>query len=421
MTTPAPIAVAYLTSQYPMLSMSFVLREVLQLRRTGARVDVASINRADRLPQDLTADERMEADRAYHLKAHGLLGAMVAASWALGRSPSRFVSGLSLALRLSGIDLRGVARHIAYFVEALMVGRWMAERGHGHLHVHLGSQPATVGMLSKRIFGHGLSVTVHGPDEFFDVERQHLAAKVAHSDFVCCISHYARSQLMRVTPVEHWNRLLVARLGVDAAHFQRPPTEAGPTTGPFRIVCIGRLTPAKGQHRLLDAVARLVRSGRAVRASIVGGGVDRSSLERHAERLGLGAHVSFVGPVTQDSIRDHYLEADCFCLPSFAEGIPVVLMEAMAMELPCVTTWVAGIPELIQDGSNGFLVAPSDVEALADVLGRLVDDVSLRHRIGQRARRTILDDYDLERNVACLQQIFEDRLGRDATASERNG
>jgi len=161
-------ALAYLTSQYPMLSMVFVLREIVQLRRSGLRIETASISAPDRAPDAMTVEERDEAARTYAIKSHGLGGAVAGHLSALVAHPAGYLRGWALAFRLARLDVRRLAFNLAYFTEALMVGRWMHAKALRHLHVHLMSQPATVGMFVKRVFGVGLSITVHGPDEFYD-------------------------------------------------------------------------------------------------------------------------------------------------------------------------------------------------------------------------------------------------------------
>lgn len=411
--TPRPkvpaVPIAYLTSQYPMLSMSFVLREVIALRELGMRIDVVSINLPDRPVERLTAEEAIEAKNAYHLKGHGLAGAGMAVVKTLATNFSGFWRGVGLAFRLAGLDIKRLFYHAMYFAEALMVGVWMRRKGLRHVHVHLGSQGATVGMYVKHIFGVGFSITVHGPDEFYDAEGQYLTEKVAAADFICCISFFCRSQLMKFSPYAQWDKLIVARLGVDTGNFVPPPSR--PARDTCAIVSVGRLVPAKGQHQLVDAVGRLAAEGKKVRLHLVGAGPDDASLRAQVARLADPSVVLFEGAVNHDRIRALYEAADVFCIPSFAEGIPIVLMEAMAMELPCVTTHITGIPELIRTGVDGLLVAPSDLDGLTDALATLVDDAGLRERLGKSGRARVLEQYDLGRNIPRLAEIFAERLG----------
>ncbi len=403
-----PISLAYIVSQYPNLSMIFVTREVLQLRALGFNIDVASVNATDRDIKGLTDYEADESAITYYIKPHGIAGALRAHSLTLLRQPRAYLRGWGLVFKLAKLDLTQLFYNIMYLSEALMVGVWMGERQQPHLHAHLGSQAATVALFAKKIFGIGFSMTVHGPDEFYNVPGQYLTAKVKAADFICCISHFACSQLMKLSPYEHWHKLVLARLGVDPSIFSPRPFNSSPDI--YEIICVGRLTPAKGQHILVAALHTLLQKGLKVRLRIVGDGPDRGSLEQQVRKLDVTDQVIFEGAVNQDRIRALYALADIFSIPSFAEGIPVVLMEAMAMEIPCVTTCITGIPELIRNEKDGLLVAPSDVQGLANALERLITDRPLREMLGKNGRKRVMEKYNLERNVDRLAEVFSARI-----------
>lgn len=395
---------AYLVSRYPTLSMIFVLREVLALRGLGFRIETASINPPDRPPDQLTSQERDEAGRTYCVKCAGALGAAVAFGKTFLTNFPGLWRGFAFTFCLAGLNLPKLFLNFMYFVEALMVGQWMRRNHQTHLHVHLASQAASVGLFVHRIFNCGYSLTVHGPDEFSDVEGHSLRQKISAANFIVCISSYTRSQLMNLSPYVHWSKFVVVRLGVDVSLFA-PPADKKPSEI-FEILCVGRLTPAKGQHLLIEAVGRLALQGRPVRLRLVGSGPDEQSLREHATNLRSPDTVVFEGAVNQDRIRSFYQSADVFCLPSFAEGLPVVLMEAMAMQLPCVSTTIAGIPELIRDDIDGLLVPPSDVEALTQALRRLMEDENLRTRLGENGRTRVLEHYDIAANIQKLAEVF---------------
>jgi colanic acid/amylovoran biosynthesis glycosyltransferase len=401
---------AYLSAQHPMLSMIFIVREIAELEKLGFDIEIASINDSDRPTAELTSVEAAQADKTYYVKRHGVRGALAAHGHRLFTSPVRYLAGWRQALSLAGFDLRAIAYHALYLTEALMVGRWMAQRRLHHLHVHLGSQPSTVGLLVKTAFDIGLSITVHGADEFYDAWRQHLPQKVAGADFIVCISDFARSQLMFVSDWRHWSRLLVCRLGIDVSLFVPRPVRRTRSEDPFHILCVGRLSPAKGQALLIEAVVRLRERGRAVSLDIVGGGVNEAALKSQVEELGVADVVVFSGPVNQDRIKEHYGRADCFAMASFAEGIPVVLMEAMSMEIPCVTSQITGIPELISHGRTGLLAPPSNVDALVEQIDRLIADPALGPVLGRAARLQVQQHFDLQTNAARLADIFVARV-----------
>jgi colanic acid/amylovoran biosynthesis glycosyltransferase len=406
------LKLGYLVSRYPAVSHTFILREVIELRRSGIEIEAASINNLDRPVAQLTAEERAEADRTFFVKKAGATGAISACMHVFFNMPFRFCRGLWYAVRLGQSDPRRMAMAVFYFVEAVMIGRWMQRHGLRHLHVHFATPAATVGVILSKIFPFTISITVHGPDEFYDVSDYLLAEKVKDALFLCVIGQFARSQLMKLSPVSEWSKIEVTPLGVDAGLFAPRPFR--PVIDRLEVLCVGRLVPAKGQHILLGAVGRLVSSGRRVRLRLVGDGPDRRSLEEAVRIAGVSDHVIFEGSVNQDRIRDLYKEADVFALASFAEGIPVVLMEAMAMEIPCVTTWITGIPELIRDSVDGILVAPSDETGLAEALARLMDDPELRRRLGGAGRARVIDKYNLRGNVARLAEVFRSRLQEES-------
>ena len=338
---------------------------------------------------------------AYYIRRLGAAGAVAPHVRTLVSRPARYLAGLLYALGLAGGSPRRLLNGLFYFVEAVLLGDWMARTGVSHVHVQFAT---TVGLIAARIFPITLSMTIHGPAEFDDAVGFRLADKVRAAAFVCATSRWARSQLMRLCDVSQWPKLHIVPQGVDPAVFRPCPFRERPS--PFQIICVGRLAPVKGLHVLVEAVDLLVRQGRRVRLRLVGDGPDRASLEREVSTRGLTPHVSFEGWANQDRVRAFYAESDIFALPSFAEGVPTVLMEAMAMEIPCVATAIAGIPELIRDGVDGILVPPSDGGQLADAIARLMDDPGLRRRLGAAGRRSVMERYALRRNAAALADLL---------------
>ncbi|MBX7219086.1 MAG: glycosyltransferase [Blastocatellia bacterium] len=401
---------AYLVSQYPAISHTFILREVLQLRAQGFEIAVASINKPDRLPEKLTQDETNEAARTYYVKAAGLGGALWAHFKTLLTHPLGYVRGWWFALRLGGTDLKACLYNFFYFVEAVMVGVWMQQRALRHLHVHFATPASTVGMIAARIFPISYSITVHGPDEFYDVTLYRLREKIQAASFICCIGTYSRSQLMKLSPPSQWDKFEVSPLGVNPDLFAPQAFREVPQL--FEIICVGRLVAAKGQYTLVSVCETLLRQGHQVRLRLVGDGPDRAGLEAMVQARGLENTIVFEGAVNQDRIRELYANADLFALGSFAEGIPVVLMEAMAMEIPCVTTHITGHHELIRDGVDGVLVSPSDVAGFAAAIVRLMQDTALRRRIATAGRVRVMEKYNLEANTRRLAEIFRRRLGK---------
>lgn len=403
---------AYLVSQYPAVNHTFILREIRQLRALGFDIHVVSIAAADRPHDRLEADERDEAARTFYVKPGGVGGALAAHAATLLSRPASYLRGLGAALKSGRLDPFKTVSQLAYFVEAVIVGRLMEGRGVSHVHSHFSS---TVALHAARVFPVTMSVTIHGPAEFDDPAGFQLADKIKRASFVCAISNFARSQLMKVSNYEDWDKIEVAPLGIDPSVFAPRPFRDAPA--PFEIICVGRLAAVKAQHVLVAAVDRLAREGRDVRLRLVGDGPDRADLERNVAARSLGGRVVFEGWLNQERVRELYARADIFALASFAEGVPVVLMEAMAMEIPCVATTVNGIPELIRDGVDGLLVAPSDEEELARAVAALMDDAALRRRLGEAGRRRVLEKYDLARNTDRLAAVFKRRLAASPAAT----
>ena len=398
--------IAYLVSRYPAVSHTFILREVAALRENGFTIHTASINSPDRDAAAMTEAERAEAARTFVVKRTSPVGILAALFRTVVSRPAGILRGFLYAFALAGADLRCAALFLCYFGEAVVLGDWMRRRGVSHLHVHFATPAATVALIARRIFGVRFSLSVHGPDEFYDVDRHRLAEKFAAAEFICCIGSYCRSQVMKIAGPQSASKIEVAPLGVDTDVF-RPA--ARPAAGePIRLLCVGRLVAAKGQAILIEAVRELAGRKLPVELHLVGDGPDRGMLEAAAR--GAGARIVFHGAVNQDEIRKLYARATLFVLPSFAEGIPVVLMEAMAMTIPCVSTIVNGIPELIESGRSGVLVPPSDPVALADVIERLARNPEQAQALGDAGRQRVLERYHLGVNTQKLASALRRRL-----------
>jgi len=404
---PPDLSLAYLLSQYPAINHPFMLREVRRLRELGLAVQVASIRPPDRPFDKLTPVEQEEARATFYVKTAGLGAALRAHLATLGARPAAYLRGLLYSLRT------GLAGPF-YFAEAVMAGHWMMQHGLSHVHIHYCS---TVGLIAARIFPVSMSVTFHGQQEFAAPERFLLREKIQASLFCRAISLFGRSQMLKTADYREWPKIEVSFLGVDPREFTPAPFRAAPD--PFQIACVGQLAPVKGHHLLLEAMEPLVREGRRVRLRIAGDGPLRAGIEQHIARLNLAGYVAMEGHLNQDKLRAVYAECDALALPSFAEGLPVVLMEAMAMEIPCVATWIAGVPEIIAHETDGLLVPPGDAEALAKALARLMDDLELRRALATNARLKILRKFDLRQNTGHLADIFRRRLVGYGTAARR--
>ena len=399
-----PTAMAYLVSRYPAISHTFILREVQRLRALGHTIFTASINAPDRSREAMEAYERQEADNTFFVKAQGALGALTALLYWCGRAPGSLLRTLRLGLGLgkNGSWLYG----LAYVAEAALVARWMRQHNLRLLHVHFGNASATVGVLVKRLTQCHLSYTIHGPDEFDDVFGQHLSLKMSEADQVVCISQFAKGQLMRISDPKNWPKLQVCRLGIDPTQFSYAVHPLN--KGRVELLYVGRLSSAKAPVLLVQACAQLRDEGLDFALTMVGDGPDRARIEQTIADLKLAARIHLTGSLNQQAVRAHFARADVFVLPSLAEGIPVVLMEAMSSGVPCVSTPVNGIPELIAHGHTGLLATPGDVPSLTTQLRRLIQEPELRRSLAEAAHAKVLADFDLGLNVPKLSRIFSE-------------
>jgi colanic acid/amylovoran biosynthesis glycosyltransferase len=393
----------YLLSIFPGVSHTFFLNEVRELRRQGFNVEVASINQPDVSGSAMLETEAEEMAKTFYIKSSGATQAIWVAIKTLVRRPGVFVRGLTAALRLGHWDPQGTVKALFYFAEALILGDWMRSRNRRHLHIHFCGPVATVGMLASIAWRFPFSLTVHGPDEFYNVEDVYLRKKVESAKFIFCISDFCRSQLMRLVDPAHWGKMSVVRLGVDPEIFRPTRNEQSPDNV-LEVLCVGRLVPSKGQLILLQACNLLLSRGYSFRVRLVGAGPDRKLLQAFAVQNNIP--VIFEGARSSEEIRQLLARADIFALASFAEGVPVALMEAMAMEVPCVSTCIAGIPELIRNDFDGLLVPASSTEAMASALQRLLDDPLLRREFGVAGSMRVQELYNLPRNVRFLASMF---------------
>jgi colanic acid/amylovoran biosynthesis glycosyltransferase len=397
----------YLISQYPALSHTFILREVLALRRHGIEVRVVSVRECDRPMAALSADEAQEAKWTFSVIGAGYIHAALANMRVLCRRPIGYLRGLLYAWTLSRGTPRLLVMYSLYFLEAVVAGDYFERQGVRDIHTHFSS---TVLLILARIFRVRYSLTAHGSGEFVDVVGFHLAEKVAGAVFVATIGQYGMSQVMNASDPAHWHKIAVLPLGVDVEAFCPRRAQQRDLTQPFKLLSVGRLSPPKGYPILIEAVVVLRGRGRNVQLTLVGEGPERATLERLIALRDLGDCVRLAGACNHDRLAEYYESSDAFVLSSFLEGVPVVLMEAMAMELPCVATWITGIPEIIDKDVQGLLVPPASATAIADAVERLMEDPEAARRLGTAARRKVIAKYNLERNVDRLVEEFRVRL-----------
>ena len=387
--------IAYLVNRYPTVSHTFIRREILAIEAQGHQVSRFSVRAA---PGDLPdAADRAERDRTIVVLGQSLATLLATAAATLLRSPLRLFSAFRVTGTMTPRTARGFVARLAYLVEACWLAEAMRRAGVDHLHAHFGTNPAAVARLVHRLSGLPYSFTVHGPDEFDEPRQLDLAGKIADAAFTVAISDYGRSQLCRWAALTAWPRIVVVRCGVDAGSIDAAPAEKT-----MDFCSVARLAPQKGLPVLVDAVAALRDRGRAVSVAVIGDGPMRDELQREIDRRGLASQITLLGSRDGHAVLATLRSAGAMVLPSFAEGLPVVIMESLAVATPVITAAVAGIPELV-DASCGWVVAPGSTEALVTAMTAALDAGPVARRArGEEGRRRVAAAHDVDRNAATL-------------------
>ena len=393
---------AYLMSRYPAISHTFFLQEVTGLRALGFSIETASINPPDRAENALSPEELRESKNTFYIKRQSKLKLPFALAWITAMHPLVALRGFTAALKLEPGHAAHTVYALFYWVEALLLGDWMRKRHLQHLHIHFSGPVASVGMLTSLAWKIPYSLTVHGPDEFFDQNETALPQKVKNASFIICISEFCRSQLMRISSPDTWTKLHVVRLGIVPSIAEPSHSTSTDQGTPLRVLCTGRLVGAKGQAILIMATAALVKQGHDLHVTLIGDGADRLVLEQLTRDFSIDKAITFAGARNHDYVLEALRSSDLFVLPSFAEGVPVALMEAMAIGVPCISTFIAGIPELIRHEEDGLLVPAGSVEDLTAAMERMILHPEERSRFRETARSHVLADYNLPLNLEKL-------------------
>jgi glycosyltransferase involved in cell wall biosynthesis len=400
-----PLTVAYLINQYPKVSHSFIRREILALEAMDIQVLRYAIRSSGEVLVD--PDDLAEFDKTRVVLNAGVLKLLVRViNVALTRS-LQWIQALRLAWQMGWHSDRGLLVHLVYLAEACLLLEWFQTAEVNHVHAHFGTNPPTVALLCRMLGGPTYSFTVHGPEEFDRPLALHLRQKIEHAAFVVAVSSFGRSQLFRWCSYQHWSRIHIIHCGLDQGFLEAPRVAIADTPN---LVCIGRLCEDKGQLLLLDAVAELISARVDLQLTLVGDGPLRPVLEATITRLNLQAQVEITGWVNSAQIRDYLLSARALVLPSFAEGLPVVLMEALALQRPVVTTSIAGIPELVEPGICGWLVPAGSVSALKTALQEvLTTEPAVLDKMGQQGAQLVMKDHNIEIEAQKLARLFGDQ------------
>ena len=398
------LRIAYFVNQYPKISHSFIRREILALEQQGFDIQRIALRGWD--SELLDEVDQHERKQTQYVLQQGLPAVLLATLRVLVTSPMRFSSALALAVKMWRQSDRPLPYHLIQLAEACRILPWLKSFGARHVHAHFGTNSADVVMLAHALGGPPYSFTVHGPEEFDKPKALGIAEKVSRSAFVVAISSFGRSQLYRWVEHAHWPKVKVVHCGLEAAFYEGAPVP--PLAAP-RLVCVGRLCAEKGQLLLVEAVSHLAEKGINFELVFVGDGDMRHEIEALIEKHGLGKQVRLTGSISTDRLREEILLARGLVLPTFAEGLPMVIMEAMALRRPVLTTYVAGIPELLQAGENSWLFPAGSIDALTaaieDFLSRSADELCV---MGESAYARVRERHSIDIEAAKLGGLFRE-------------
>jgi colanic acid/amylovoran biosynthesis glycosyltransferase len=401
------LKIAYFINHYPKVSHSFIRREIQALERQGFDVQrIALRGWDDPLPD---TQDQSERERTRYVLQQGAGALIFPTLRAMFFSPLRFFDAVRLAIRMSHDSDRSLPYHLVYVAEACRMIPWLREFGARHIHAHFGTNSTEVAMLAHILGGPSFSFTVHGPDEF--LRPMGLDEKIRRSRFAVAISAFGRSQLCLRARYEDWPKVKVVHCGLEKS-FYDGATSLSATAA--RLVCVGRLCEAKGQLLLVEAAARLAALGILFELVLAGDGPMRQAIETSIDKHGLRGRVRITGWISGSAVREEILAARALVLPSFAEGLPVVIMEAMALRRPVLTTYIAGIPELVRHGKEGWLFPAGSVEELTDAMQDcLSKSAEELQRYGDAGYERVLGRHSVDTEAGKLTALFRTACGEN--------
>ena len=408
-TSDKAMELAYLTTEYPAVSHTFIRREILELEERGHRVHRFSIRECTHISDSV---DKLERKKTYYCLSQGMFRLLFDTLYVGVTRPKSWLNAFRMTLALNKNSDRGLVRHFAYLAEASNLLREINRRNLGHIHVHFGTNVTSVALLLRVLGGPTYSFTVHGPDEFDAPIGFSLERKISNAEFVIAISHFGSAQLKRWALLEDWEKIKIVYCSLSDDFFKpTPPIKASSKT----ILCVGRLAAQKGHLFLLDAVKLLTQKGVELELVLVGDGELRHVLENRICELGIENFVTITGWVDGKKIKKLLAASRGLVLPSFAEGLPVVIMEAFSSKRPVVSTYVSGIPELVINGENGFLSVAGDTYSLAEAIKLLMNTpVEQLNIMGHRGYEMVKERHHVKTQVAALEKQFRKVLSQTA-------
>ncbi|MGD1874960.1 MAG: glycosyltransferase [Mastigocoleus sp.] len=398
--------IAYLVNQYPKVSHSFIRREIWALEKSGLYVERFSLRSC--ASELVDPKDKLELNKTKVLLDIGLWGLLFNLMLVAMQKPISLIKAFWLAVTVGIRSSKGIAYHLIYLAEACALYRHLFKLHINHVHSHFGTNSTAVAMLCSALGGITYSFTVHGPEEFDKAENLSLTQKINRAAFVVAISSFGRSQLYRWCNREQWQKIHVVRCGVDESFLNREQHKISSQTN---LTCIGRLCEQKGQLLLLQSLKMLSLEGLEFNLTLVGDGEMRPEIELLIQEYGLQQQVKITGWASSEQVRRYIQNSRALVLPSFAEGLPVVLMEALALGRPVISTYVAGIPELVKPGMNGWLVPAGSVEDLTAAIRTVLELPSEELELmGETGVQSVFQQHDITQEAKKLVELFNNIL-----------
>ena len=397
--------IAYFINQYPKVSHSFIRREISSLE--AKNITVCRFSLRSNINELVDTQDIEEYTKTRYVLKVSPLRLMLIMLMTCMLNFKRLVSATILTIRIGKRSDRGLLRHFAYLIEACVLNEWMKSESVEHVHAHFGTNSTAVVMLAHTLGGPSYSFTVHG-SEFNKPEFIALGEKIRQSAFVVAVSSYGRSQLYRWVEHDYWHKVKVVHCGLEPGFYQ---VDIPPVKGSSKLVCVGRLSDEKGQILLLKAASMLLTEGFDFQLVLAGDGPIRHEIEQLIKEYNLDSRVRVTGWINSDIVRDELLTARALVLPSFSEGLPVVIMEAMSLKRPVIATYLAGIPELVLPNDNGLLIPAGSIVQLKDAIIKILnmpdDEIN---KLGENARARVLEYHNIDTETDKLAAYFQESI-----------
>ncbi len=390
---------AYLVSEYPKRSHTFIRREIAELRKRGAKIHIFSIRRPSK--------SELICEQDWH-DFHD--------TWSI--LPTTLINFIKVHLKLFlsqtipyGSTLKAAFQHrnpgiknsiwsIFSFAEAVLLADQIQKLKISHLHVHFANVGADIGYLVSNFTKCSWSMNLHGACDFEYPAGPLLGKKLESVSFANCASNYGRAQAFRVVDYKHWEKLFISRCGIEFEALPKPMNKK--SNNNFQIICVGRFSSEKGHLGLIEACTKVFNKFEKIELLLIGDGPERDKIEYKINKNEIASRVTLTGNIAETDVLKQLSNADLFALPSLMEGIPLVLMEAMAMNLPVVAPRLAGIPELVEDKIGGFLYTPGDWSEMAEKIIQLIEDEALSTKLADNGRTKVLSEYIVSKSVEPL-------------------